>query len=392
MRTRGAGITTTESLLLGRTASAAVDRRKYRHDWYVTVFWSEQTKRWLCTVKAGFVNGDCPVVRTTAEEQEGNDPQWGINPLTGEPYFSASVFNRNTKPKGDPKQVDIPLYLDPALPLLWRKVGSDGSVGAPLFFTRRGVAPPQGLGDEPADPATRRLLRDCDIILHQPRPALAVETQFSPGILTGMSNVRQVLSVAPPDNGDVLQVQAVAGYDPQGANTIDPLTGTYTERNYDELWLATVYMLSPRGAPANADPDRSWTPHVRHRRFFSVNWDRPHRKIAPLVEDLTPYYLGAVIGGLAQPIVNTFTAAVNDAAQMALNMANGQSLKGYFWTPTGGGHDVERTPPPPIAANGLTKAGRRAAVEAANRQRLAERLEPAFPWPADPFPVALLNQ
>ena len=72
---------------IGRAISAKAGARQWRHPWSVRPAWIAASGRWVATVKAGFVNGKAPVVRTTVETQAEADRSFGINPLTGQKIF-----------------------------------------------------------------------------------------------------------------------------------------------------------------------------------------------------------------------------------------------------------------------------------------------------------------
>lgn len=245
----GHGMTLSQTLA-GETLSASPSRTP-SHPWKTRPAWSARSRQWVAIVEPGFVNHAAPVYRTTVAEQKAIDEDWGINPLTGQPYFSAHVFERKTVDLGA-RTVEIPLYLDPVIPLALRAIGFDGSPQFPVpeFFKQLGVAeaprPPSAeqvaagatLPDVPT-PAGLRRLRACDFILHQPRAALTSTITLEPGPATGFSNVKQVLSTRPATPGDVLRIftGAAGARTPQ---TIDPLAGDYEEQTFDEIHVSTV--------------------------------------------------------------------------------------------------------------------------------------------------------
>src|SRR5262245_17326399 len=73
--------------------------RSWKHPWQTTPAWIPGEGKWVAGVRPGFVNGRPPIVRTTLLEQKGNGRDFGINPLSGQRYFSSFVFNRGA---GDP--------------------------------------------------------------------------------------------------------------------------------------------------------------------------------------------------------------------------------------------------------------------------------------------------
>ena len=390
-----------EQTLAGQALSAFPSTTP-SHPWKTRPAWNALSRQWVATVEPGFVNEATPIYRTTLAEQKAIDENWGINPLSGEPYFSADVFERKTVNTGA-RRVDIPLYLNPAMPLSLRAIGFDGSPGYPVpeFFRDLGVAeapklPTPGTNiDEikPPDlsvPRRLRLLRACDFLVHQPRSALTSTISIEPGIATGISNVRQTLSTRPAAAGDQLRIFAgvATARTPQ---TIDALSGDYEEQTFDEIHVSTVYLLSPPDTAPGSAPDLSWQPFVRHNLFWNLCHGQP--AFQPLPGDPGVPFIPPLAGGAAQILINFLTASINDATTQALNILLGHSMAGRFWTATGGGRDATvldtAEPAPP---KGLNKAAiLRDRAAAALRQQRAKRLDPLFPYKAEPFDLSLLR-
>lgn len=350
----------------GQTVSAAASQAKWRHPWQVSTAWNGD--EWRAVVQPGFVNGKCPVRETT----DG----------------------------------DMPLYRRPEIPLRWRRIGWDGDGAVPQFFLDRGaakarpeltVAAVEANGasafDTPEAPENLRLLRACDLWIHQPRLALTSQIDITPevGLLTGRSIVSQTLSVKGPVATDTLRV--LAGTLERFERGIDPITNLYEEESWDDLTIATVFALSPRKTPAGSEPDSSWQLFVRHNLFWNLNYVLPYFRQFGGVSDLP--FIPPLGGGAGVLIINYLIASLNDLTQEAINRISAHSMRGTFYTPTGGGHTAE---PPPIAEStvrtGLNKSARNKAVDQARaRARRSLSLDPAFPYRAEPFaPQQILAQ
>jgi len=386
---------------------------RWRHPWFTQPRWDADARRWVATVKPGFVNGNAPVVQMTiAEARAAADQGYGKNPLSGEDYFSAWIFDH-------PKEafpsfiLDVPLYFSPALPLTFRGIGFDAPGSAvPQFFRDRGVnaAPPtlednllsgapENL-DDAGPPKGNRLLRAADIILHQPRTGLTSNVSMEPGIVTGVSNVTQTLSLLSPSPADRLKVYCTSDFSEEqaAASGIDPLSGDFTEQTFDEIPVATVYLLSPPNTAPGTAPDATWTPFVQHNLFWDLNYAQPAFSPVSNTQNALGDLLGVATilgGGTAAIGINFATASINDAFQTALNILQGNSMTGSFWVPTGGGSTSRfpQTPPVPAqGATGLDKDGRLAAQRAAAAQaRRSASLDGPFPYEAPAFPTAFLN-
>jgi hypothetical protein len=391
--------------LLGEALSARGSGR-FKHPWFTTPAWSPSANRWMATVNPGFVNEQTLVFRATVEEQQTAGNPWENNPLTGKPFFSDSVFSKPVAEKKT-RAVDLPLYLEPTIPLDFRGVGFDGDPTAPVpqFFLDLGVAKaprqpsPEDLLDglsnptDSAPPADLRLLRACDLWLHQPRLALTSDITLQPGPATGISNVTQTLGLRSPAPNDALRIL-------QGTFTpftsfrggIDPLAGDYEEPAYDELLISTVYLLSPPNVPLGSEPDPTWRPYVRHHLFWNLNWAQPGFR--PLPDDPNVPFIPPLAGGAAQLVINFLTASLNDMTQQSLNILTGHSMAGHFWTPTGGGKDATFAV---LAAAQKVKSGpdrqanRTAQIAAEQTAKRIAQLDPGFPYNAQPFPTSLLS-
>ena len=394
---------------------------KWRHPWFTRLTWVASSNsqpgsgKWVATVRAGFVNGRAPVVRVTmSEAQTDAGADFGINPLSGQPYFSDPIFKQQqAQTTATSSIINIPLYMNPAIVPTWRAVGWDSfGTAAPAFFAQRGVNPPSptggiSLNGEPVNvsdstpPKGNRLLRAAQIILHQPRQALTSTITLQPGIASGLSNVTQTLGLRSAAPGDALKVFSGVMVD-AAALSIDPLAGDYEEPNFDEILIATVYLLSPPDALPGSVPDATWQPFVKHSLFWNLTYLTPNFEIT--TADLANPFaaitqIAAVLGGGTGSIaVNFVTASMNDMAAQAMNLIKSHSMAGDFFTPTGGGSTSlfpSMPSPQSIAStpsNGLDKPANLAAkrLAEARAQRLAT-LDPAFPSEGRAFPVAYLR-
>lgn len=390
----------------GQTVTLAPVGGQWRHPWYTRLSWVSPLRQWVATVEPGYVNGRMPIYETTVREAEMT-PEYGINPLSGERFFSASVFQRKGGESKVTRRVQIPLYMRPAIRLTWRKLGFDGDAAVPEFFALRGVQPPppsqaaQLLGGGPINisktlpRAGMRLLRACDIVLHQPRMALTSHVTIEPGIVTGISNVTQTLSLRSQAPEDRLKIFATSRHDPADPLQagINPLGNDYEEPTWDELLVATVYVLSPPGTPVGSEPDADWVPYIRHHQFWNLSHAQP--RLRALVTDPSIPYIPPLAGGAAQLVVNFLTASLNDATQRMLNILTAHSMAGRFWTPTGGGSTSEfprEEAQPPSGNGGLDKDGRLQAQRAARaKASRMTHLDPEFPYRAEPFDPTLLD-
>ena len=377
---------------------------KWRHPWFTTPIWQGAQQQWVAVMKPGFVNGRAPVVRQTIQQAKSDGRDYGINPLTGQPYFSAWIFD-NPSQAAETTTISTPLYFSPAIRLSWRNIGWDGpGETVPGFFRNLGVskAPTIDFSDPEAGatammaapPVGNRLLRACDLVLHQPRVALTSQISIEPGLLTGMSNVTQTLSLRQASPGDALQILSLSKWDSMAAfnQGIDPLAGDYEEATWDEVLVATVYMLSAPGVAPMTQPDGTWQPYVAHKLFWNLNYGQPPFRVVNPQPELG--FISPLAGGAAQLVMNVFTSTINDATSNALNVLQASSMKGSFWAATGGGSGSDfpvAAAAPAVGATGLDKDGRlQATRQAAANAVKAAKLDPVFPYNAPAFPLSLL--
>lgn len=399
---------TLQQALGGWSISRLGGAKPWRHPWHVAPVWNALSERWVATVKPGLVNGRAPIWRTTVKAQaETSGRDFGTNPLTGRPYFSDPIFSHGgTEDTEETVTIDVPLYLGPSIALTWRAVGFDGdpSIGVPDFFLRRGAAPAAlsfdaatrevdiDLLTAPSAPEGLRLLRVCDVWLHQPRAALTSTATIAPGLADGLSNVTIQLGERSPLAGDTLRVMA-GDFDPLLGARGDALANDFEEPAWDEILIARVWLLSqPGAAPYESQPDGSWTPFVQHRLFWNLRYDNP--VFAPQVTNPDFPFLLPLAGGVAQPIVNFVTASLNDGLDRALNILQAHSLAGTFWTIRRGtdAHFPPAPVEPPKGRNGADKSGRLVAEAiAAERAPERDRLDPDFPYISIPMPSRLLK-
>lgn len=403
---------------LGR--SVAVDKPgEWRHPWFTRPMWLPVKKVWAAFVLAGFVNGRAPMVTTTAADLRAARGTF-FGQLVDARSGAAEIEQLAQLAIGGPDdagipgttRIDVPLYQNPPVALnSWRAIGWDGNARAPQFFLDRGVQnPPPGAaaqlqaGGQIAlatltPPKGLRLLRACDIMVHQPRTALT--SQISIGAeAAGTSLVTQTLAIREAADNDRLRIVtgtfdavAQAGLNFQGA--AGALASDYEEKTWDEILVSTVYLLSPPDVAPGSQPDATWQPFVAHSLFWNLFWAQP--KANPIFSDDIFRSLTGIVsiigGGAGLGAVNFIAASINDATQAAFNILNARSLSGSFWTPTGCGTTsaVPVTVPPP-ARSGLDKAARVAAkAKYAYAEKMNRRLDPAFPFEGRAFNLSLLS-
>lgn len=332
---------------------------QWGHPWQIAMSFEDE---WRATVRPGFVNGrpafiDMPAWWLAEQVRTGatTPRDFGINPLTGRPYFEAWVFNSarkgsrtSTVNKGPGGPVRLTNRAAPYLVLKdWRDpagpgaptVGSDGSLrtgrseGYPAYFAELGVRPVAGA---PEDEARTREIRAMDILLVQPREGASLN--FQPGSPIGDVSTAQISTDYHSDYYNLQEgrtkLRQTTRYSPPGESTIEATFGTLLEGGepqFDELLMATVWMVSPPDAGSDAVPDGTWEPHVQHFVFWNL-WHAT-QAIPPGADDSPIIFIMPLALGTAQGILNGIISSLNGMLAEALAfLRKSGSLTGKFWT------------------------------------------------------------
>lgn len=299
------------------TGVTILDDGGWRHPWNVRSLWNNDGERWEVDIEPGFVEGLPATI-----EVDG---------------------------------VEVPLIDRPRLPLTsFRALGSDGAstgstTGAdgsvrvsfdavPAFFRALGVGdPPDVVLDGTTlpnleAPSSARLLRACDLVLHQDR--LATSTQWTFG--TGADGIIAEFTVSATSRPDARRSAFVRAYArwqlPAQATRQQLVAGNWTDLPQDQELIATVYLVSPPGAPAGSAPDRTWTPYVKQGvgMFWNLNYATNHLR-RPLAKQVITLNTG-LAAGQGDLVNNWILSQQNDAASAASEFIRRERLEGLFWS------------------------------------------------------------
>jgi hypothetical protein len=278
---------------------------RWPHPWRVTAFWSAAKKRWLATVRAGFVNGE--------------DPLLGAVPL---------------------------LDLEPgeglALPLIRWEEGRP-----PAFFAALGVRDPmEGLkvGDRGVSfvdtswqddfrPPARQLWR-CDLQIAVARLGMAGETT----IVEGLGTSGNVAVYSPALQSSLLStrgpravLQAVPRFEPQRKpDLLEKLLGSWVDPQEDTLHLARVWLISPPGAGESDQPDGTWQALPQHFVFWNLAHAARVARIPPVLPPIR--LITGLAAGVGDRINAALLAPINDDIQQISAAINTVTPEGRFWT------------------------------------------------------------
>jgi hypothetical protein len=296
----------------------AADQAVWRHPWFTTARWDDETQAWRAHVRPGFVNGQDVTVSVVVEEE----------------------------------RKDVPLTEDPTFPLSsFRALGSDtisidgSGESVPEFFQKLGVRAPRqisteigdglvetitGLPEDAAEALPPRQLRACDLVLRCLRPRTAVEWLITPAE-TGAQAQLTLLTTGSSAHQAILRV--TSRYQPiLAAADLTRLEGLVTDPGFDEAHVATVYLLSPESAGPESEIDDTWTPYVEHHLFWNADYVTSQPAIIPRQNlELNLAGLGGIAG--AQFTVNQLLSLQNDATNNALTFLIGNEVTGRISTP-----------------------------------------------------------
>lgn len=308
------------------------------HPWQIRPVWHKNPNgaggEWRGVLTAGCVNGIPAYVKMRFDEA----------PIAAQERVK-SDSSKNLQP--EPRSSDsVKIYLDEQAEVrfAWRNVGSDsspesvsGNAGSgavigvfekvPDFFKRLGVA--DANTNILADPAsTTRLLRACDIVLNQPRVGLVNNVSISSqSIDTTLVSINPGF-YTPPDREP--SVSSVAKYVriSQSPNFSDLFFQRFIDTPYDQIHLATAYLLSP-ALPLNDPSDLSgWQCYFKynchHNLVYATQQIEKRDEFVPLTLTVP------LAGGVAQPIINYILAENNFFAQAALDFYQQRNLSGKF--------------------------------------------------------------
>lgn len=293
-------------------AALSLGRGGWRHPWFTAARWNAEEQRWEARVKAGFVNSLDPTVRVIDARGEVKSVGLTETPVPVVPLVSFRV------PQPTPDFfVPLGVAKTPAV---------DG--GALLEAAQSGgpVAVAGLLGDS----VPTRLLRACDLVLHQPRPRTEIDVvtdglggaagtgaQFRVRYVGGMgrSYVRPTSLYQPTVTGDLASL----------------VQGTLTDVGEDTRLVSTVFFLGPEGLLNPDVPvDETWTPFVQHGLFWNLAYTSPSLLYIP---DSSGLRIDVPLAaGVATPVINQILSQVNDANSALAQFLASRRAEGRFWS------------------------------------------------------------
>lgn len=305
-----------------------IEPEPWRHPWYCRPLWDADDEQWT----TGIVPGWC--------ESPTGDPSPTVRTLARLAPQSAAAVDAD-------RDELIEARLDEGARMripqeIWRGLGTDapGSTETvPKELLDLGVLPPPTvretetglvteLGGVVADRAQARLARACEVVLQHGREVVS---------LTPVADERgtptlRVDFARPEPRGPRMSLRREwpdelapqdPGYLPAGGAVI-------ADEGIDELRIATIYLVSPRGEPEGSVPDQRWQAVVRHRVKRNVAYEvlGPDTRI---LEPLRFPWLGQSLGlGAGGRIIDSLANDLRDRAAELDAILGGLRTQGRF--------------------------------------------------------------
>lgn len=311
----------------------------WRHPWFISARWEwkeDGTGEWRAFIRPGFVNGHDTYLTMPADWPEGTprdeDAREHDVSLTDAPtpYLALGGW-RN------------PLMPDRVSASLSGQIIASAAEGYPKFFEKLGVKPAAKGGDvtKPGalegefDETRTREIRALDVVLSKARIGTRLQIDVHDPLVDA-----QTESISTVFLNDALRatqgrakLRAVAKYVPSEEQSLALMYGTLLnagDRQYDELKMATVWIVSPPGAASDDEPDATWTPYPQHFVFW--NLQHASRLIPPKAPNPPLQLSVPLAGGIAQPVINALLSFVNDQNAEAEAFLNQADARGMFWS------------------------------------------------------------
>ena len=306
----------------------------WRHPWFIDAryeFKDDGTGEWRAFIKPGFVNGrDAHIAMPAGWPEKGAKAR--DVPLTDEP--APHLILDGWRNPLVPASVSASLTGD--------IIAAPGE-GYPLYFAKLGVKPaakggnvskPGALEGE-SDPARTRELRAMDVVLSKPRIGTRLNIDVHDPLLDAQTE--SISTVFLNDylraTGGRAKLRATSKYQPPEEQSLALMYGTLLnagDEQFDELKMATVWIVSPPDAGGDAVPDETWTPYPQHFVFW--NLQHASRIIPPKAPNPPLRLHTGLAGGIGDRINDALLSFVNDSNAEAEAFFGQADARGIFWS------------------------------------------------------------
>jgi len=272
----------------------AEDGSGWRHPWHHQIRWSQQPGRFECNILGGFVNEDEVEVRLDPLE------------LPWESFLRIDESGEEF-----PARPAAWLSEDPWIPISAEKWTT--STALPPFFG-------ENIRLEPG-----QQVRSVDVVLVIPKPFLTAQLAEENGTTVLQFDIR------PAEGNPSLSIRSAFVPAESSTPTVEQLVGGFTDSAYEERHLSTIYLVSPGSAGPESAPDARWTPHVKHRIFYDVNFD-VDQDITAIPEQQLVWNNTGLAGGIGDGIAQTILDQISTTLTEAQAYLNQSRITGHLWT------------------------------------------------------------
>lgn len=311
----------------------------WRHPWFISARWEwkeDGTGEWRAFARPGFVNGRDTYITMPADWPEGTPPDENAKDhdvaLTDDPapYLVLGGW-RN------------PLMPDSVSASLSGQIVASAAEGYPKFFEKLGVKAAAKGGDVTKagalegdfDENRTREIRAVDVVLSKARIGTRLQIDVHDPLLDAQTE--SISTVFTNDylraTGGRAKLRVTAKYRPPEEQSLALMYGTLLnagDAQYDELKMATVWIVSPSNAGPDDEPDASWTPYPQHFVFW--NLQHASRLIPPKAPSAPLRLHTGLAGGIGDRINDAILSFVNDRNAEAEAFFNQADARGMFWS------------------------------------------------------------
>lgn len=318
----------------------------WKHPWFVRMNYEFTPEKktadgrpageWRAFIRPGFVSGRDAYITMPADWPKGTPPDENAKEhdvaLTDDPapYLVLGGWRNPLKPDSVSASLSGQIIAAPA-------------EGYPKFFEKLGVKAAAKGGDvfKPGalegelDENRTREIRAMDIVLSKARIGTRLQIDVHDPLLDAQTET--ISTVFTNDylraTGGRAKLRATAKYQPPQEQSLALMYGTLLnagDTQFDDLKMATVWIVSPPNASEDDEPDESWTPYPQHFAFW--NLQHASRLIPPKTPNPPLQLFVPLAGGVAQPVINALLSFVNDQFAEAEAFFNQTDARGIFWS------------------------------------------------------------
>jgi hypothetical protein len=307
----------------------------------------ESTGQWFFKIKPGFVNGvevtiptrvknasGRTIARLTEAKEDIKDPERMIDAFLtewpsveiGPTRVIGTGANPDDKIAGDALSEDGLSFTYEPVPKFFLNLGVTEAHTQITGNITSGISFIDGIEDT----KTARRLRACEVSLWKDRPSAKFEV-YPGSLLDGSFGAIYITynHSGGMKKNPYLRINSKFSPPPEDESEMALLEGI-TDPEYDLTKLATIYFVSPEGVEPAAELDSTWTPYVEYNHC----WNLAHspQSIPDSVPSEPIRLTTALAGGLADILIATILAPLNNQLNTALQILKSRNLRGAFWS------------------------------------------------------------